>query len=1660
MGRIFNDNGELNNNYQKSSFNGGRVFGDNQPQQDVGSEGIFNKFINYVKKAPSRIGSYFMNKGVSGVEQDVSNFGKNITFGTGNLLSDVAGSLSYQFSGKNNIEQINKQKEDERQKINQFLRNPNIKKETKEKLFKYSQKLNNPLLASQIYDFAKKSNKQIVGESLGTLTDSVMGGIVDKAFSKALEVEGIKPLAKYLASEKGAKYLTKSMISGGLTMGTGMGFSKMAEGGSNEEIRKSAQTGAKTGVLMQPAIEIGGGYAGKLYKKLFKKGEATAEKEVEGRIAKESQSKRKIIDKAKAKAKANSYINIKNIINNDNSISIKKEKSIINPENKKKANGKYQYNYKKKKGTIVVEEGAKNSTLAHEYAHHLNITLGEKGDKLSNNLTNYLNGKGEKPKIFDGFNAKKIGKEIKKIGKKENQSENFATSFSKYIENPRDVQNTGPEFSKFIDEKVIPTKKGKKINWTKSEDVSVEDYIRDRINKARKKDIIKHAKKFKTKKEFIKSLDIFYKDSWEGEKHKNADKLLKNVLNETMFHGTNAVKEIKNTGFNKGVYFNSGTYFADTPNIAIDYMKQARSSGSKSGIFVMDKNNFKLKEVKYDDIRAIQKGYDEGEILVNKLKNKFDGVHDTETGETFIWNMKKINKKSIETLDDLWKKSKKIQKFKTKNPTPKLHKEAQKAIEEGKSFDDFIKAQGTPVYHGTPTDFKKFDIKKAGTNTDSGMYGKGFYFTNSKIEAEQYAKDKGFVKKVYLDMKNPYTINSGKDIPDIKVKAKTIKEMKLADKTYSERFTKHLKDKGYDGVIDNTMPTMKQYVVFDSKQIKTIPQLSKIWEEAKKPTFKFRKAEEKTQTTVEKKLTEKQLNKISEFNKKLFGDENVKITKQIMTPDGQEALGVYSDGMIKILKGQVDPKDTYYHEVVHKYLDTMTTMEEHKEALIAAKRYFGVDNWKDAEEQLAESFIGYAKKREGMTGKLKAIFDKLLGRFKNYTENKKAIKDFYGSIIEKKERSTSTKEIIPKNLPKEFKPRKLDKTKFNEKLNTSESVHSLVTKLAKSDEVKKEIQRRGKVSWKETTKQANAMGIDLKGLRKEAKNAPDFAARVESIKQIRANRASELHDYLSNIPRNPSVEQKAKISRKINEFLFVDRSLKSITAEHGRAINILKKEVEAQEFETYNKLIDDIIKIDPSKKDSLNYVKEIDKTINPHQRLFVNILNFPRSIMATADLSAPFRQGLFLINHPKIFAKSMKTMFKAALSEKEYQKASSYIEKRESYPQMQRDGLSIMELGEDISKREELIMSNLLEKIPGIGKIVRGSNRAYTVFLNNLRADSYDYFTKKAVDVGAMKRNPEIGKDIANFVNTATGRGSIKSIEKYAEVLNGTFFSPRLISSRLNLINPYYYYKLDPFVRKEALKSLFTLVGVGSTILSLAKMGGAEVGADPRSADFGKIKVGDTRIDIWGGFQQYAVLASRLISNEMVSSTTGREFTLGEGYKPTTRDAILAKFISYETSPVTSFAIGLFNGQNVMGDKFKVTDEIVRRSIPMLASDVYDLLEDKKSLGYAGPAIFGVGLQTYSKKIPFKGKTARGKRKIIWKEKPDLASAMVNSVLGNDVSSIPKNRWSELWKKKIEKDTAKAKVDNIKRRVLMTGKSESINGKHIYLKNGIVKVKK
>ena len=361
-----------------------------------------------------------------------------------------------------------------------------------------------------------------------------------------------------------------------------------------------------------------------------------------------------------------------------------------------------------------------------------------------------------------------------------------------------------------------------------------------------------------------------------------------------------------------------------------------------------------------------------------------------------------------------------------------------------------------------------------------------------------------------------------------------------------------------------------------------------------------------------------------------------------------------------------------------------------------------------------------------------------------------------------------------------------------------------------------------------------------------------------------------------------------------------------------------------------------------------------------------------KSITATADLSAPLRQGFPLVG-TREWRKAFGQMFRYAGSEKAVQQLEEEIAARPSYELMRDAGLAITSRGKDLAHREERFVSNLIEEVPVYGKIARASNRAYTGFLNKLRADTFDSILK---DAGRAGIDPaSVADATASYVNVTTGRGGLGMAERAAKVLNAGFFSPRFVSARIQQLNPGTYLAQPAPVRKAAIRNLLAMGSIAGTTAGLARLSGARIGTDPRNADFGKIRFGRTRFDLFGGVQQPIRLAAQIVSGKVVSSATGKELTLGEGYKPLTRYDIATRYLEQKEAPLLSLATTLLKGESgpkklsfkTPAESEAVASEVAQRFIPLFMQDAKDVVAEWGPAGVAMaiPGGLGIGVQTY-----------------------------------------------------------------------------------------------
>jgi hypothetical protein len=389
-------------------------------------------------------------------------------------------------------------------------------------------------------------------------------------------------------------------------------------------------------------------------------------------------------------------------------------------------------------------------------------------------------------------------------------------------------------------------------------------------------------------------------------------------------------------------------------------------------------------------------------------------------------------------------------------------------------------------------------------------------------------------------------------------------------------------------------------------------------------------------------------------------------------------------------------------------------------------------------------------------------------------------------------------------------------------------------------------------------------------------------------------------------------------------------------------------------------------------------------TLEKAKDMTIEAVNTVRAIKTSIDLSAVLRQGGFIVlGHPVRGIKAMPSMFKALRSEKGQFAVEQEIMKRANYKLYQESGLFLSDHGQKLSQMEEVYMSRWADKIPGVG----ASSRAYTTYLNRLRADSFDAMLKNLPTVSG-KANPVEMKAIANFVNVATGRGNLGLKEGALVGLNTVFFAPRYVLSRFQLMygQPF---KGGTRVTKQMVAKEYArfLTGI-AVVYSLAIASGAKVGVDPHSSDFGKIIIGNTRLDPMVGLSQTATFTTRVLTGDKSDPNQGRTLSLNgvTGRKAKEMSAeqygrVVSNFLRSKIAPVPGAAWNWKTKKDVVGNKIErvgdAEDFLQGTSVPsnvimpLALSDIYQTMQQQgipKGTALSLLSIFGMGMQTYNKK--------------------------------------------------------------------------------------------
>lgn len=367
----------------------------------------------------------------------------------------------------------------------------------------------------------------------------------------------------------------------------------------------------------------------------------------------------------------------------------------------------------------------------------------------------------------------------------------------------------------------------------------------------------------------------------------------------------------------------------------------------------------------------------------------------------------------------------------------------------------------------------------------------------------------------------------------------------------------------------------------------------------------------------------------------------------------------------------------------------------------------------------------------------------------------------------------------------------------------------------------------------------------------------------------------------------------------------------------------------------------------------------------------LDILNMPRATLASWDLSFPLRQGIMLLpGHPKQWAKSFGQMMKAARPGHKGKDYARYLEdmaESSRYAGLRaRAKLDITQWGlTDIAAREEPFLSSWAELIPG----VKWSNRTFTTMSNQLRINVFDDIARNWERAGmSWSTHSEEYSRLAAFLNHATGRGTIPA--RYAGVtpeLNAFFFSPRYQISRPQVVYDAFVSLKNPAARKVVIGDLVKFVGTGTAAMYLLnKSEGVEVELDPRSNEFGKVKVGNTRYDFWAGYAQIARLVAQ--------ASAGQAMPKGGELQNINRKDVIERYIRTKLSPPAGLAWDVLQGETFLGEEMVLEPtflarDVPSRVVPMVMQDIIDAVRFQGMDGMlpvtSTTAFFGMGVATW-----------------------------------------------------------------------------------------------
>lgn len=407
-----------------------------------------------------------------------------------------------------------------------------------------------------------------------------------------------------------------------------------------------------------------------------------------------------------------------------------------------------------------------------------------------------------------------------------------------------------------------------------------------------------------------------------------------------------------------------------------------------------------------------------------------------------------------------------------------------------------------------------------------------------------------------------------------------------------------------------------------------------------------------------------------------------------------------------------------------------------------------------------------------------------------------------------------------------------------------------------------------------------------------------------------------------------------------------------------------------------------------------------------------------KSLVATLDNSVIFRQGWkTMFSHPKTWAKNSLKSFGDIVNSIGGKDVLDHVHADIVSRDNALNGL-YKQMGLDVYGAKKNFMEEAFPVSIGKnwkkGNPFKASEAAFSGWQQRTRADLADQYLVLAKDMGIDLTSKKELQSIGKLVNSLTSRGHLGKAEKWADGLNKLFFAPRLIKSHIDVLGGHVVTGAggSDFVRKQAAKNLLR-ISIGSAVaLKLAsEVTGGKLEVDPRSSDFGKVRVGDTRFDLSGGMAGLLTLGTRLLPTpgddgwgfHTKSSNTGetKKLNSGENGAQTALD-VLYDFGENKLAPLFAAASDVYEGRDFDGNKPTVGSVTRSLTMPLIIQNYQELQKDPNRANVAASMIaegLGISANTYSLDSNWNsdnGKTVQGFKAAVSKEKFDEANQKFN----------------------------------------------------------------